>query len=183
MLTAPVDIPTSGAKKLGKMLEEMDELIVYPGVYNSLSRGTVIELGFSARYMTGPGTIASRLGQPDFAIAQLHDMHRNAKMIASLDPFGPPLIADMDTGYEGFRSQHFYTKLFWGQREFPRTPVLTKRYGHLSGKKVVPRDEYLARIQMLGYDECIAWLRAARSQRADWATVGFRIERAGSPGS
>jgi methylisocitrate lyase len=68
--------------------------------------------------------------------------------------------------------------------------VLTKRCGHLSGKKVVPREEYLARIraahtartrmqsdfvliartdalQTLGYDECIARLRAARDEGAD----------------
>lgn len=28
-------------------------------------------------------------------------MRDNADMIANLDPFGPPLIADMDTGYGG----------------------------------------------------------------------------------
>lgn len=28
-------------------------------------------------------------------------MKTNAEMIAHLDPFGPPLIADMDTGYGG----------------------------------------------------------------------------------
>jgi isocitrate lyase len=28
-------------------------------------------------------------------------MKTNAEMIANLDPFGPPLIADMDTGYGG----------------------------------------------------------------------------------
>lgn len=28
-------------------------------------------------------------------------MRENADMIANLDPYGPPLIADMDTGYGG----------------------------------------------------------------------------------
>ena len=37
----------------------------------------------------------------DLAIAQLHDMREHAEMIANLDPYGPPLIADMDTGYGG----------------------------------------------------------------------------------
>ena len=31
-------------------------------------------------------------------------MKTNAEMIANLDPFGPPLIADMDTGYGGMKS-------------------------------------------------------------------------------
>lgn len=49
----------------------------------------------------------------DLGIAQLHDMRTNAEMIANLDPFGPPLIADMDTGYGG---------------EFPRyTWLMTRR--------------------------------------------------------
>lgn len=37
----------------------------------------------------------------DLGLAQLHDMKTNAEMIANLDPYGPPLIADMDTGYGG----------------------------------------------------------------------------------
>lgn len=37
----------------------------------------------------------------DLGLAQLYDMRTNAEMIANLDPFGPPLIADMDTGYGG----------------------------------------------------------------------------------
>ncbi|KAK8142402.1 hypothetical protein G3M48_008815, partial [Beauveria asiatica] len=94
-----VDLPAIGATKLRKMIFETKELIVCPGVYDGLSARTAIETGFSAMYMTGAGTTASRLGQPDLAIAQLHEMRENAEMIANLDPFGPPLIADMDTGY------------------------------------------------------------------------------------
>lgn len=43
----------------------------------------------------------SRLGKADLGLAQLYDMKTNAEMIAHLEPFGPPLIADMDTGYGG----------------------------------------------------------------------------------
>jgi len=50
---------------------------------------------------TGAGTTASRLGMADLGVAQLHDMREHAEMIANLDPYGPPLIADMDTGYGG----------------------------------------------------------------------------------
>lgn len=129
----PQDEPFTGAKKLRHLLENTDELVVCPGVYDGLSARTAIELGFKSLYMvsilhqhrllseypitegiavsaftdplwrqqTGAGTTASRLGQPDLAIAQLADMRDNADMIANLDPFGPPLIADMDTGYGG----------------------------------------------------------------------------------
>ena len=76
--------------------------------------------------------------------------------------------------------------------------MLTKRCGHLSGKKVVSMDVYLSRIraakaakdkahsdivliartdanQQLGYDECIARLRAARALGADCGLLeGFK---------
>lgn len=37
----------------------------------------------------------------DLGLAQLADMRGNAEMIANLNPYGPPLIADMDTGFGG----------------------------------------------------------------------------------
>ncbi|XXH04445.1 hypothetical protein Hte_010861 [Hypoxylon texense] len=185
--------PASGAKKLRKMLLETNELIVCPGVYDGLSARTAMELGFNAMYMTGAGTTASRIGQPDLAIAQLHEMRENAEMIANLDPFGPPLIADMDTGYGGpimvARTVEQYIRAGVAGAHL-EDQVLTKRCGHLSGKQVVPKDEYISRIraahaararlrsdfvliartdalQSLGYDECIARLREAREVGAD----------------
>ncbi|KAI0594915.1 putative carboxyphosphonoenolpyruvate phosphonomutase [Biscogniauxia sp. FL1348] len=192
-VSSSIQEPMSGAKKLRRMLFDTDELIVCPGVYDGLSARTAIELGFNAMYMTGAGTTASRLGQPDLAIAQLHEMRENAEMIANLDPFGPPLIADMDTGYGGpimaARTVEQYIRAGVAGAHL-EDQVLTKRCGHLSGKKVVPREEYISRIraahaarvrlqsdfvliartdalQSLGYDECIARLQAAREEGAD----------------
>lgn len=45
------DEPFSGAKKLRYLLENTDELIVCPGVYDGLSARTAIELGFKSLYM------------------------------------------------------------------------------------------------------------------------------------
>ncbi|KAF5137871.1 2,3-dimethylmalate lyase [Metarhizium anisopliae] len=199
--SAEVKEPVSGATKLRKMLSETNELVVCPGVYDGLSARTAIELGFNAMYMTGAGTAASRLGQPDLAIAQLHEMCENADMIANLDPFGPPLIADMDTGYGGpimaARTVEQYIRAGVAGAHL-EDQVLTKRCGHLAGKKVVPREEYYARIraahaarirmrsdfvliartdalQLLGYDECIERLRTARDLGADVGLLeGFK---------
>jgi methylisocitrate lyase len=54
----------------------------------------------------------------DLGLAQLHDMKTNAEMIAGLDPYGPPLIADMDTGYGGMST--LSTKL-----PYPKPQILT----------------------------------------------------------
>ena len=47
---------------------------------------------------SGAATTASRLGQPDLAIATLNDFVQAGQMVASLDP-STPVIADADTGY------------------------------------------------------------------------------------
>lgn len=50
-VASSVQEPTTGAKKLRKMLLETNELIICPGVYDGLSARTAIELGFNAMYM------------------------------------------------------------------------------------------------------------------------------------
>jgi methylisocitrate lyase len=183
--------PLAGSSKLKAMLENTDDLIVCPGVYDGLSARIAINVGFNALYMvrsasrffecsyslfqTGAGTTASRLGQPDLGIAQLHDMKEHAEMIANLDPYGAPLIADMDTGYGGTaRCRPFLEgqKVTGDPKLKKKTtgPIMVdqsvkqyiragvagfhiedqvqnKRCGHLKGKKVVSREEYYVRVR------------------------------------
>lgn len=54
-------------------------------------------LYFFVRY-SGAATTASRLGQPDLAVATLNDFVQAAQMVCSLSPT-TPVIADADTGY------------------------------------------------------------------------------------
>lgn len=183
----------SPATSLKRRLQNTKDLIVCPGVYDGFSARIALSVGFDALYMTGAGTTASRLGQPDLGLAQLSDMRAHADMIANLDPHGTPLIADMDTGYGGPNTitlavqQYIRANVAGFHIE---DQVLTKRCGHLSGKKVVSLDIYLSRIraakaaidkahsdivliartdalQQLGYDECVARLHAARALGAD----------------
>nr|QBN20786.1 oxaloacetate hydrolase [synthetic construct] len=181
------------ASKLRRMLKDTKELIVCPGVYDGLSARIAMQVGFKGLYMTGAGTTASRLGMADLGLAQLHDMKTNAEMIANLDPFGPPLIADMDTGYGGplMVSKAVQQYIQAGVAGFHiEDQIQNKRCGHLNGKKVVSLEEYLMRIraakltkdrlhsdivliartdalQQHGYEECIRRLKAARDIGAD----------------
>ncbi|KAL4767495.1 oxaloacetate acetylhydrolase [Aspergillus nidulans var. acristatus] len=190
--TVTLNIAT-GATKLRRYLKETNEMIVCPGVYDGLSARIAMELGFKALYMTGAGTTASRLGMADLGLAQLYDMRTNAEMIANLDPFGPPLIADMDTGYGGplMVSKSVQQYIQAGVAGFHiEDQIQNKRCGHLAGKRVVSLEEYLTRIraakltkerlhseivliartdalQQHGYDECIRRLKAARDLGAD----------------
>ncbi|KAF2790292.1 Phosphoenolpyruvate/pyruvate domain-containing protein [Melanomma pulvis-pyrius CBS 109.77] len=181
------------ATRLRYMIKNSDHIIKCPGVYDGLSARIAIDVGFEGMYMTGAGTTASRLGQADLGIAQLYDMRTNAEMIANLRPDGPPLIADMDTGYGGplviARSLQQYH--ISGVAGFHiEDQIMNKRCGHLAGKEVVDVENYIQRIkacvvaraqlrsdiviiartdalQSKGFDDCIERLKRARDEGAD----------------
>ncbi|KAL8811133.1 MAG: hypothetical protein Q9200_002043 [Gallowayella weberi] len=195
----------SPATRLKHKLQHTKDLIVCPGVYDGLSARIAQAVGFETWYMTGAGSTASMLGMADLGIASRNDMVTNADMIANIDPHHCELIADMDTGYGATPSGPLtITKTV---NQYIRAnvaafhiedQVLTKRCGHLSGKKVVSTEAYLSRIraaraaidvaqadiqliartdanQQHGYDECIVRLKAARDLGADVGLLeGFK---------
>lgn len=194
------DANAPAGTRLRHMIKNLNHILVCPGVYDGLSARIALEVGFEGLYMTGAGTNASRLGMADLGIAHLHDMRTNAEMIANLKPDGPPVIADMDTGYGGpmviDRSVQQYHLA--GVAGFHiEDQVMQKRCGHLQGKEVVGIDTYISRIkackaaakrlrsdiviiartdalQSKGYDECIERLRRARDEGADMGILeGF----------
>lgn len=186
-------VPLRASTRLRQMIKTSPRIIVCPGVYDGLSARIALEVGFKAMYMTGAGTTASRLGAADLGLAQLHDMRTNAEMIANLQPDGPPLIADMDTGYGGpmviaKAVQEYHLAGVAGFHI--EDQILQKRCGHLQGKEVVDVETYIQRIkacifaakqlhsdiviiartdalQSRGYEDCIERLRRARQAGAD----------------
>lgn len=82
----PEELPFAASTRLRLLLKRPGKMIVAPGVYDGLSARVAMNVGFDALYMTGAGTTASRLGQPDLALAQLYDMKSNADIIANLAP-------------------------------------------------------------------------------------------------
>ncbi|KAI0181256.1 Phosphoenolpyruvate/pyruvate domain-containing protein [Hypoxylon sp. FL1284] len=185
---------TKSATKLRQMLADPEKLIICPGVHDGLTARVALNVGFDALYMTGAGTAASRLGQPDLGLTTVDDMATNAGMIAGLDRT-VPVIADADTGFGGplmvARTTEKY--ILQGVAAFHiEDQVATKRCGHLTGKELVDVGTFVARIraaadararmgsdiviiartdalQSMGYDEAAARLRAARDAGADVA--------------
>ena len=98
---------------------------------------------------SGAATTASRLGQPDLAIATLNDFVQSAQMVCSLDPTCP-VIADADTGFGGpamvARTVTEYARSGVAGLHI-EDQVQTKRCGHLLGKQVVSREEFVMRIR------------------------------------
>ncbi|KAF5632240.1 methylisocitrate lyase [Fusarium tjaetaba] len=184
----------SSATKLRQRLESND-ILVAPGVYEGFSARIALEVGFECIYMTGAGTVASKLGRPDLGFASLNDMREHAEMIANLDS-SVPLIADADTGYGGpnmvARTVAQYHRSGVAGLHI-EDQIQTKRCGHLGGKAVVDIDTFEQRIaaayktrkelgsdiviiartdalQTHGFDEAIRRLQAAVRAGAD---VGF----------
>jgi 2-methylisocitrate lyase-like PEP mutase family enzyme len=99
--------------------------------------------------MTGAGTSASVLGQPDLGLMTQESMLAHARTLASLSR-STPLIADADTGYGGplmvARTVQGYMAAGIAGLHL-EDQVVQKRCGHLANKELVDEDVYFARIR------------------------------------
>jgi 2-methylisocitrate lyase-like PEP mutase family enzyme len=122
--------------------------IVAPGVADALNARLVARHGFDAVYMTGAGTTATRLGQPDVGLLTMTEMVDNAARIA--DASALPTISDADTGYGGVlnvrRTIQSYERAGVAAVHL-EDQVMPKRCGHLAGKQLVPADEMVAKLK------------------------------------
>jgi len=173
-------------------LMKRDGMVVAPGAYDCITAKLIEQAGFAAVYMTGAGTAAT-LGYPDFGLVTMSEMVANAGRIAAAVDL--PVIADADTGYGN------ELNVFRTVREFERSGVtgihiedqeFPKKCGHLEGKQVIPREDYLAKIRaaiaarrdkdfaiiartdsraVAGFDEAIARANGSLAAGADMAFV------------
>jgi 2,3-dimethylmalate lyase len=134
-------------QRLRALVAERRGLLV-PGAYDALSARLVEQAGFPAVYMTGFGVSAARLGLPDLGFAGLAEMVDQARNLASAVSI--PVIADADTGYgdalQVRRTVQQY-ELAGVAALHLEDQVAPKRCGHLSGKQVVPAEEFVGRIR------------------------------------
>ena len=130
-----------------RALLQRDGMVVAPGAYDCITAKLIEQAEFSAIYMTGAGTAAT-LGYPDFGLVTMSEMVGNAARIAAAVELS--VIADADTGY-GNELNVFRTVC-----EFERSGVagihiedqeFPKKCGHLEGKQIIPRDDYIAKIR------------------------------------
>ncbi|MGD0623667.1 MAG: isocitrate lyase/PEP mutase family protein [Thermodesulfobacteriota bacterium] len=136
----------SSAQVLRKLLQGK-EIVVVPGVNDSLTARIAQHCGFSVIYMTGYGTSAL-YGYPDFGLLTMSEMVENVRRIT--DAFEIPLIADADTGYGNpinvYRTVKEYEKAGAAgiQLEDQTWP---KRCGHMEGKTVIEAEEMVCKIK------------------------------------
>ena len=131
-----------------KQLIAAPDILVMPGVHDALGARLAEAAGFAAVTAGGYGATATLLGQPDSSQLSLTEL---SEMYSRLcDATALPLLADADTGFGNVtnvaRTVRLYEKagvagLFIEDQVFP------KRCGHMAGKAVVAKAEWLAKIE------------------------------------
>lgn len=132
--------------RLRELLSQPD-MVIAPGAYDAITARLIEQAGFPAVYMTGAGTSMAR-GFPDFGLLSMSEMVENAAVLARSVEI--PLIADADTGYG---NELNVTRTV---REFEARGVAgihiedqasPKRCGHLDGKEIISRAEFISKIK------------------------------------
>ena len=124
-----------------------DGIVMMPGAFNALSARMIEREGFEAMYVSGAVLANSVGGVPDIGLMTLTEARDHVAHIAGATSI--PIIADADTGYGGADNAGRTVRVLEAvgvsgihleDQEFP------KRCGHLDGKKLVPVEEFCAKI-------------------------------------
>lgn len=118
-----------------------------PGVYNPLVARLAEQTGFQAIYLSGAALSAS-LGMPDVGLVTLTEFVDFARSITTACSL--PLISDADTGFGEALNVERTVQQFEAAGVAGihlEDQVMPKRCGHLSGKKLVSKEEMVAKVR------------------------------------
>ena len=139
--------PTSKAQQIRELLQQ-DRPLVMGGVYDGLSTRIAHRAGFEVLFMGGFSVAATLLGEPDFGYLTQTEMADTARRVCRLTD--RPLLVDADTGYGNALNVIRTVQLYQDAGAaglFLEDQVWPKRCGHMRGKRVVERAEWLAKLR------------------------------------
>ncbi len=170
--------------------------IAFAGVYDTLSAKLAQRAGFPMAFVSGYSVAATAIGEPDLGLLTQTEMIERARRICgSVDI---PIIVDADTGYGNPLNVYRTVKELVSAGAagcFLEDQVWPKKCGHMRGKRVVEREEYVDKIRAaseargtadffivartdalapIGINEAIARVAAAREAGADASFVERR---------
>lgn len=176
------------AQQIRDLLAENRPLVL-GGVYDGLTTRLAEQAGFEVLFMGGFSVAATLLGEPDFGYLTQTEMADAARRVCRLSRH--PVLVDADTGYGNPLNVLRTVELYHAAGAaglFLEDQVWPKRCGHMRGKQVVERDEWLRKLEAVvsqraerdlflvartdaraarGLDEAIARGQAARDLGAD----------------
>jgi len=162
--------------------------VLMPGVWDALSARLASRAGFDVTFLSGYAVSGTFLGRPDVGLLTQPEMADVARRVCGAVP-DTMVVVDADTGY-GSAANVVRTVELWEAAGaaglFLEDQVWPKRCGHMAGKQVVERDEWLAKLRAaldhrhhlhvtartdarapLGLDEAIARAAAAADVGVD----------------
>lgn len=130
-----------------RLLQE-PEILMLPGAHDALTARIIAQCGFKAYTAGGYSATAGMLGAPDISQLSMTEMADFYTRLCDTSPL--PILADADTGYGGTtnvaRTVRAYERAGVAAM-FIEDQVFPKRCGHMDGKRVVSRNEWLEKIK------------------------------------
>ena len=181
-----------GQTRIHRVLDSVG-CIAFPGVFDTLSAKIVEQVGFPMAFISGYSVAATAIGEPDLGLLTLTEMIDRARRVCM--SIAIPIIVDADTGYGNPLNVHRTIKELMAAGAagcFLEDQVWPEKCGHMRGKRVIEREEYVHKIRAavdargdgdffivartdalapLGIDEAIARVTAAREAGADASFV------------
>lgn len=125
------------------------ESVLMPGVWDALSARLAAQAGFGTVFLSGYAVSGTLLGLPDYGYLTQTEMAEVARRVCSANP-GLEVVVDADTGY-GNPLNTIRTVELWQQAGasgiFLEDQVWPKRCGHMAGKQVIERADWLAKLR------------------------------------
>ena len=178
--------------RIGQVLRRHGS-IVFPGCYDTLSAKLVERAGFPMSFISGYSVAATAIGEPDLGLLTQTEIVERARRVCG--SVSIPILVDADTGYGNPLNVIRTVKELISAGAagcFLEDQVWPKKCGHMRGKRVVERDEYVNKIRAavearagqdffivartdalaaVSLDEAIARVTAAREAGADASFV------------
>ncbi|HEX2042636.1 MAG TPA: isocitrate lyase/PEP mutase family protein [Acidimicrobiales bacterium] len=126
-----------------------DGAVLMPGVWDALSARLAAAAGHQVFFLSGYATAATLLGLPDFGYLTQAEIAEAARRVCGRVPEAA-VIVDGDTGHGNALNTIRTVELFESAGAagiFLEDQVWPKKCGHLAGKRVVPREDWLAKLR------------------------------------
>lgn len=174
--------------RVGQILNQVGT-IAFPGVFDTLSARIAERVGFPMAFVSGYSVAATSIGEPDMGLLTQTEMVERARQICGSVRI--PIIVDADTGYGNPLNVHRTVNQLIGAGAagfFLEDQVWPKKCGHMRGKQVIAREDYIHKIRaaadaragrdffivartdalaVVGMDEAVARVEEARAAGAD----------------
>jgi len=174
--------------RVHRILDEIGTL-AFAGVFDTLSAKLARQVGFPMAFVSGYSVAATAIGEPDMGLLTQTEITERARRICmSVDI---PIIVDADTGYGNPLNVYRTVQELIAAGAagcFLEDQLWPKKCGHMHGKRVIEREEYVQKIRaaveargdhdffivartdalaVVGMDEAVDRILAARQAGAD----------------